>query len=426
MTETEDAPQEWTEKTIEEITNLQRDNIPSDEQGGLPHVGLEHLEQFSPRISSESSENVSSNKYKFERGDILFGQIRSYLEKVCIADRDGVCSTDIFVIEPDEVNRWYLWSLLLSDDVNRWSQRASTGTKMPRVQWDAFSNKHVSVPPVGEQERIASVLYTVDQNVEALDQRHSDLQDLKHALMQDLLFGRRRLVEGDQTESAASISGNGSELTCDEIPSDWDLEMLGDVCKVNASIDAESDEVEYLPMDALNEELPWPDYTQKRNPNEHSGTLFKEQDTLVAKITPCAENGKSALITDLDSEFGIATTEVITLTPTDINPKYLYYYAISHPSKNYTVSRMRGTSGRQRVPKSVFEQELKIPVPSGDEQERIASVLYTVDEMIARTSELRDEYEQAKRGLMQDLLSGKVRTPNSLQPTHHVHATTQL
>ena len=63
---------------------------------------------------------------------------------------------------------------------------------------------------------------------------------------------------------------------------------------------------------------------------------------------------------------------------------------------------------------------LEIPYPPIAEQERIASVLYTVDEMITRTSELRARYERLKRGLMQDLLSGDVRTPDTLEPLQEI------
>jgi len=215
-------------------------------------------------------------------------------------------------------------------------------------------------------------------------------------------------------EENTDIKGNGSKLRENEIPDDWDLPIVGDVSIINDSIKKEQDEVSYLPMDALNTELPWADYISSRNPNEHSGRLFKEKDTLVAKITPCTENGKSAYIDKIDSDFGIATTEVITLTPKNVNPIYLYYYTESHPSKNYIVSRMRGTSGRQRVPKSVFESELKIPLPNSKEQERIASVLYSVDKKLEQLHARKEKHEQLKQGLMQDLLTGEKRIPRKL------------
>lgn len=180
---------ESDERTIAEITQLRRNSIPSDEQQELPHVGLEHLDEFSLNHTFESSDNVSSNKYRFEEGDILFGQIRSYLKKVCVANRTGVCSTDIFVIQPQNVNRYYLWALLLSDDVNNWSQRASTGTKMPRVQWTPFSKKKVKIPPMWKQERIASVLYTVDEMITQTNCLQKEYEQLKSGLMQDLLSG---------------------------------------------------------------------------------------------------------------------------------------------------------------------------------------------------------------------------------------------
>jgi type I restriction enzyme S subunit len=213
------------------------------------------------------------------------------------------------------------------------------------------------------------------------------------------------------SEDTISIGreGNGSEINLEDIPDDWELPEVGDVSEVNSNPKSDETDVPYLPMDALDTEMPSPKYTERRNPKENSGTMFKQYDTLFAKITPSTENGKSAYIDEIDTSVGIATTEVITLSPEETHPLYLYYYANSHPSKEYAVSRMRGTSGRQRVPKSVFERELKIPLPNLQEQRRIASILYSVDEQLRTLNDRHDMLSRQKHGLMQDLLTGTKR-----------------
>lgn len=184
-----------TKTELSEIVSLKRETVASQDQNGMNHVGLEHIEQFSTDHSYESADNVKSNKYKFSKGDILFGQIRSYLQKVCIAKIDGICSTDIFVIEPDGVNSYYLWGLLSSSEVNRWSQRASTGTKMPRVQWEPFVKKKIELPPRWEQERIASLLYIINKMSVTTDHLIDEHKKVKKGLMKELLSGEIRTTK---------------------------------------------------------------------------------------------------------------------------------------------------------------------------------------------------------------------------------------
>jgi type I restriction enzyme S subunit len=93
-----------------------------------------------------------------------------------------------------------------------------------------------------------------------------------------------------------------------------------------------------------------------------------------------------------------------------VNPYYLYYQI--EENADYIDSIANGGTFDE-ISKSELAK-LRVNIPPLWEQERIASLLYTVDEMIARTSDLIDEYERLKRGLMQDLLSGDVRTPEDL------------
>jgi type I restriction enzyme S subunit len=180
---------------LSEVVNKKSTQVSSDEQGECPHIGLEHLSREGRGTEWEPATEVSSSKYEVAPGDILFGQIRSYLRKVCIADVEGVCSTDIFVIEPNGVNRDYLHAVLSSWPVIKWSIRASVGTKMPRVQWDQFVKVGVPVPSESEQERIAGIIQNLDTRKNALSERKSQLEDIKRGLMQDLLSGEVRTPE---------------------------------------------------------------------------------------------------------------------------------------------------------------------------------------------------------------------------------------
>jgi type I restriction enzyme, S subunit len=152
-------------------------------------------------------------------------------------------------------------------------------------------------------------------------------------------------------------------------------------------------------------------YFGKREAGKGGGSRFKENDVLFARITPCTENGKTALVPKLESEVGIGSTEFIVLSPLKqiLDPKFLYYFVKSDRVRNYAISRMTGTTGRQRVPKEVFEQELMIALPPNDEQKKISEILYNYDKKIDHEKRWKNQLQTIKKGLMQVLLTGKVR-----------------
>lgn len=192
-----------------------------------------------------------------------------------------------------------------------------------------------------------------------------------------------------------------------KVPEGWQLVDGSEVYEVNPNPKSDEEPSTYIEMDALDTELPYPRYFGKRNASEYSGKTFTTGDTLFARITPCTENGKAALVPEMDTEIGIGSTEYAVLSPKRdrLNPWLLYYLAKSHPVHNYAVSRMRGSTGRQRVPFSVFRRELDIALPPLTEQRKIATVLYTVDQAIEKTSEIIERMETTRRGTEQTLLS---------------------
>jgi type I restriction enzyme S subunit len=190
-----------------------------------------------------------------------------------------------------------------------------------------------------------------------------------------------------------------------EIPTDWNLVDGSNIYEVNPNPDPVQQPNTYIEMDALNTELPFPDYFGERNASEYSGKTFTQGDTLFARITPCTENGKAALVPEIETKVGIGSTEFAVLSPKSdiIHPWFLYYLNKSHPVHNYAVSRMRGSTGRQRVPFSVFRKELDFPLPPLSEQRKIATVLHTVDQAIQKTKEVIEQTERTQKGHIRHL-----------------------
>jgi len=199
------------------------------------------------------------------------------------------------------------------------------------------------------------------------------------------------------------------------VPSGWELVEGSEVYDVNPSYTPDEEEVTYIEMDALDTELPFPRYSKKRKAADYSGKLFREGDTLFARITPCTENGKAAFVDEMETDVGIGSTEYAVLSPDRerIFPLYLYYVTKSHPVRNYAISRMRGSTGRQRVPFDVFRKELEISLPPMAEQRRTASILYNLDKGISNVEEEIEKIRRIKRGTSQRLFSEGTRDHSS-------------
>ena len=137
----------------------------------------------------------------------------------------------------------------------------------------------------------------------------------------------------------------------------------------------------------------------------NGGAKFCNGDTVMARITPCLENGKTAYVDMLDDgEIGFGSTEFIVMrAKTGISdPQFVYYTAINPVFRNVAIKSMVGSSGRQRVQQSVLE-ELELSVPDLDEQRRIGDFLARIDEKIALNDRINDNLEQQAHSYFQEL-----------------------
>ena len=149
--------------------------IPKKKQSKYPHcyqkyLGLEHICSGSYVTTSlGSSENAKANTFIFEKGDLLYGKLRPYLDKCIIADFDGVCSTEILVYGiKDGFLRELIFFYMHSPSFINYVSNQGYGTKMPRVSHDIISEYIISMPPVKEQKKIYAKINEIQKNFEGL------------------------------------------------------------------------------------------------------------------------------------------------------------------------------------------------------------------------------------------------------------------
>ena len=135
------------------------------------------------------------------------------------------------------------------------------------------------------------------------------------------------------------------------------------------------------------------------------GTKFRNGDTIMARITPCLENGKTAKVNILDTEeVGFGSTEYIVFRAIDgvTDEDYLYYLVCSPIVRDIAIKSMVGSSGRQRVQTDVVKG-IEVELPTLDEQRKIGSLLKSLDDKIAVNNKINENLEQQAQSYFQEL-----------------------
>ena len=143
------VPAGWRVGTVGDIAqNIRRGVQPNQIDASTPYIGLEHMPQRSIALTEwGQAADVVSGKTAFRKGDILFGKLRPYFHKVGVAPLDGVCSTDIVVVNAQR-SEWFglLLGHLSSVDFINFVNASSEGTRMPRTGWGEMARYQMVIP----------------------------------------------------------------------------------------------------------------------------------------------------------------------------------------------------------------------------------------------------------------------------------------
>lgn len=295
-------------------------------------------------------------------------------------------------VNPEKLTPEYLlyW---FNTNMNLWRNFAASSRKDPNITRSDIEAFPVLLPPLLEQHKIAEILSTWDGAIDLTEQLIAAKQWRKQALMQRLLTGKVRFPG---------------------FVGEWEEVKLEDVAQINPSRVANvADELEisFVGMADVSEDAKLVSPTTKIYAEVKSGfTPFIDNDILVAKITPCFENGKGALVQGLKNGLGFGSTEfhVIRTNPAKADVRFLLYHTITHQFRGRGESSMTGSAGQKRVP-AEFVASFKIGLPSLSEQRKIADVLVACDGEVDLLNQKLTALHRQKQGLMQQLLTGKIR-----------------
>ncbi|GAA4411355.1 restriction endonuclease subunit S [Fodinibacter luteus] len=176
-----------------EVAALVREGVRGDQlEGGTPYVGLEHFGTEGAGITDiGDAASVDSGKSRFRAGDVLYGKLRPYFQKVDRPGFDGVCSTELWVLRPTV--SWgaaTLHAIVARPEFTRFAMAGNTGTRMPRANWAHVASMPVPVPPAATRTRVDRHLDALWRGVVGLSAEVSEMTNIRDSLLPLLISGQ--------------------------------------------------------------------------------------------------------------------------------------------------------------------------------------------------------------------------------------------
>ncbi|HAG29295.1 MAG TPA: hypothetical protein DCL39_07535 [Alteromonas macleodii] len=349
---------------------------------------------------------------RFPQESILVVGIGATLGKIGLAKSPFLCNQQINVIIPaSNMDANFLaYSLRVKVEVMKVISNATTLGIMNQEKTKLIK---IAAPEKKEQTQIAKFL---DYKTAQIDR----LIEKKKALIEKLHEQRIAMVTQAVTKGLnPDAPMKDSEVDwLGEIPEHWEVARLRFSIKSNPVkseiIDIErNDMVSFVPMDAVGEYGGIRLDTNKILDDVYDGyTYFRDNDVVIAKITPCFENGKGALACDLTNGIAFGTTELHVMRPLqECSARWLFYLSISHPFREIGASEMFGAGGQKRVPES-FIKNFRLGIPTFEEQEKIANYLDTdlvkMTKMLSVTNKTIEKLNEYRTALITAAVTGKI------------------
>lgn len=281
----------------------------------------------------------------------------------------------------DDLDKMYLYWKMRTREYQEFIANSASGTSVMHTSPKKICDYEFLLPTKLEQKAIASVLSSLDEKIDLLHHQNKTLE-----LMAETMFRQWFILD----ETGTSVN----------------LEQIIDFNPKRTL--TKSQDATYLDMAGLSTDIFRATGYYKRPFS--SGTKFTKRDTLLARITPCLENGKAAYVEFLDNnETGWGSTEFIVMRPKkEIHPMISYIMCRNPDFKEYAESCMEGSTGRQRVNLD-YLKKFNVNLPTGASLRKINELLDSFESKLINNSKQIDSLEKLRNTLLPKLMSGEVR-----------------
>ena len=356
-------------------------------------VELEHVSQVTGQlIGTTQTTSQFSTKNAFAEGEVIFGKLRPYLRKYLRPKFDGVCSSEFWVLrgKPKKCSNEFLFYLVQSEPFVQACAK-TTGSKMPRADWDLVQEQPFLLPPKTEQQRIAAILSACDRAIEGTGLLLKKQEERKLAVMQQFLSeeGINRqdwthpLLKDILTE--AKLGGNYENTSVDNgLP----VVKMGNIGRGQIR----TDKVEYLSIRA---EADAADYLQEGD------LLFNTRNTLdlVGKVAVWRNELPQAVYN--------SNLMRMKFDPVQVSSTYFMNYVFN---SQHGIKQLRRIATGTTSVAAIYSRDLmmlKINLPPKGIQQKITAVLSLFDDEISLLRKQHTLLQNQKKGLMQRLLTGQ-------------------
>ena len=406
---------------LKDVVEFRREIVSDSSE--LPYVGLENIESNTGFYVPSTGKKESFNSaLKFEVGDILFPKLRPYLNKVHLAEFKGVCSTEFHVLKGKSLNNLYLFTFLSSKLVVNQTSCLMTGNTLPRLQPQDVQKLPILLPPPNIQNHIASFMRSAYAQKKQKEREADMLLDS----IDDYVLKELGIEIPQQKEH--SIENRVFTATLSEVSGrrldpeiyyqvyslhtkSYPMERFQNCVLINPTTsfyEYESDtNITFIPMEKVSAKYGEANLSLYKVVTEAKGyTRFRDNDLIWAKITPCMENGKSAVVDNLKGSIGCGSTEFHVFRALEgINIHYIHALLRLKSLRKHAALHFTGSAGQQRV-SSEFFKDLVIPKPSIEKQTEIANHIISTRNRAKQLQQEADEIvEQAKERVERILLA---------------------
>ena len=374
-----------------ECNNVSVDSITDDDWV----LELEDLEKDTAKIIqtlSISKRSIKGVRHRFNKGDILYSKLRTYLNKVLVAPQSGYCTTEIMPFNSYcNVSSYYLNHVLRSAYFLDYTQQCGYGVKMPRLSTTDACNGMIPLPPLAEQKRIVKEIEHWFSLIDVIESGKEDLQaTIKQAKSKILdLAIHGKLVPQDPNDEPASELlkriNSKAEITCDnghypnipfDIPRNWIWVELGKIGRWQSGSTPNrlnkayyGGNIPWLKTGDLNDGYIThiPEYITEKALNETSVKLNPIGSVLIAMYG--ATIGKIGILT-----FAATTNQACCACDVfeGIEKEYLFYFLLSHKEE---FIKLGGGGAQPNISKEKIVSTY-IPLPPNAEQIRIIKTIH--------------------------------------------------
>ena len=387
-----ELPKGWEWTTLGEISNYGINTSVKVEEIDDNNwvLELEDIEKDSAKLIQKLSKNkreIKGTRHKFYKGNVLYSKLRTYLNKVLIASEDGYCTTEIMPFDTYGIlSNEYICHVLRSSYFLDYTLQCGYGVKMPRLSTTDACNGVIPLPPLHEQYRIVKEIKRWFTLISMIEKEKDNLREtIKQAKAKvlDLAIHGKLVPQNPNDKPAVEllkrinpkaeiISDNGHYQ---KLPVGWCLTKVKDAFIINPK-NKENDDIEagFVPMANISDGFSnhFSFETKKWETIKSGFTHFSDGDIAVAKISPCLENRKSMVLSNLPNGIGAGTTELHVFRPLCVTQLYGLYFFKSNYFINKCIGTFNGVVGQQRVGKNIVEC-IDFPLPPLAEQQRIVA-----------------------------------------------------